>query len=93
MKSVNSSITGLAKAAENFKVMLERAGLQVDLDVFKTGKGGTDQFGPSYVQIDISGEDGLPLVDTKVYSGGFGEVVTWKSVKEEILQKLMQESA
>jgi len=92
MKSVNSSITGLAKAAGNFKTMLEKAGLHVEVEVFKSGNGGGAHFGPSYVQIDISDEDGLHLTDSQVYAGGFGEVVTWKSVKEGILNKLMQAS-
>lgn len=93
MKSVNCSITGLTKSAENFKTMLEKAGLQVELTVFKSGKGGSAHFGPSFVEIAVSNEDGFHLTDTKVHAGGFGEVVTWKSVKAEILNKLMQASA
>jgi hypothetical protein len=93
MKSVNCSITGLTKSAETFKTMLEKAGFHVDVEVFKTGNGGNAHFGPSFVNIAISDEDGFHLTDTKVHAGGFGEVVTWKSVKVEILEKLMQVSA
>jgi len=89
MKSVNCSITGLIKAAENFKDTLEKAGLIVDLEVFKTGRGGTAHFGPSFIDISISDDDGF-ITSKKVHSGGFGEIITWASVKEEILTNLMQ---
>jgi hypothetical protein len=93
MKSVNCSITGLTKSAETFKTMLEKAGLNVEIDVFQTGRGGNAHYGPSFVELTISDEDGTHLTDAKVYAGGFGDIVTWTSVKKDILNKLMQAAA
>jgi len=93
MKSVNSSITGLTKSAEIFKAALEKSGLQVDLSVFQTGRGGTEHYGPSYIQIAVSDANGMRLADAKVHSGGFGEIVTWRGIKREILDKIMKEAS
>lgn len=87
MRSINSSITGLTKAAETLKAKLEGAGLEVVLDVFKTGPGGTTHFGPSYVVIEVFDDDDL-IASTKVHCGGFGEVVAWTTIKKEILEKV-----
>lgn len=89
MKSINGSITGLEKSAESFKTMLEKAGLHVELDVFKTGRGGTAHYGPSYISMRISNDDGY-LYSHKVHAGGFGEIVTWNSVKAAIINNLME---
>lgn len=87
MRSVNTSITSLSKSAKSLKEKLEESGLEVDIEEFRTGPGGTTHFGPSYIIIEVSDGDDL-ITRTRLHCGGYGDVVTWGNVKKEILEEI-----
>lgn len=56
------SIGALEKGVRNMARKLEQKGFTIAIDVFRTGRGGHEHYGPSYVELEITGshtdEDG-----------------------------------
>lgn len=48
-----AGISTIERGARNWAKRLEAEGFDVDIDVFRTGPGGTAVYGPSYVEVTI----------------------------------------
>jgi len=72
------SIGALERAVRRLANELEKLGMKTDIDVFKTGRGGTQFYGPSYVELavtapykDRDGEEDEAYAEAKFLAGGY----------------------
>lgn len=72
------SISTLAKGVQTWAKQLKRQGFTTEIDVFKTGPGGNQYYGPSFVDLDIEkeytnehGEEETYYWSMKFIAGGY----------------------
>lgn len=77
------SIGALERGVRTLAKKLEQIGLTSEIDVFKTGPGGAQHYGPSYVTLAVvgtvpstygePGDTDDATVDLKFFAGGYGD--------------------
>lgn len=93
------SIGSLEKSVRVLARQLASAGLKVEVDVFRTGRGGDQHFGPSYVDMDVSG--GEASAHVRFVAGGyavsgrdrFGGGDAWSVMKSKSLALIREQLA
>tara|TARA_R110000782_G_scaffold270328_1_gene370368 strand:+ start:1579 stop:1935 length:357 start_codon:yes stop_codon:yes gene_type:complete len=77
-------VTALERSMERLAASIRKSGYEVELDVFKSGVGGW--WGASYVEITIEKDDTFEMVMVK--ANGYGTVMPFKAIREQILTRL-----
>lgn len=101
--SYDISITALERGVRTWAKQLEKLGLTVEIDVFRTGPGGGVHYGPSTVELtlekgytDEHGEAEEFYFTAKFVAGGYGELGDraiggndgWRAMKAEANRRL-----
>jgi len=96
----------LEKGVRNWVRQLERRGFTLDdIDVFRTGPGGNQYYGPSYVEVTLAhpymedGEEDTAYFEVKFTAGGYGALNErdiggtdgWRAMKAEAERRLQKE--
>jgi hypothetical protein len=102
------SIKALEKSVRTLAKSLEALGLTTEIEVFRTGPGGTQHYGPSYVELTVIGnfldDDGgqdEAVEYVKFFAGGYamsgkneiGGNSGWKSMAARGLDLIMKSLA
>lgn len=101
--SSNISIGALEKSTRKLASKIESLGLKCEVDVFRTGRGGNEHYGPSYVRLQVIGE--IPnsngeeaSSEVKFIADGYGGVLpyefggsSWKSLSARGLSRIVAE--
>lgn len=93
MKSVNGGITNLEKQYKRFAKELTSMGYECNVSTFRCGNGGFNYYGPSFCELVFVGN--VPYLHhsaTRIYAGGYGEVIRFSEFKKTVLAKLIRKN-
>ena len=81
-----ASIGSLEKIALNAAKTVEAKNplMTVEVETFRAGRGGQELYGTSFVELTIESNCGEVFEQYRVYSSGFGEVISTAELKKKI---------